>query len=154
MPKKVSSVCKEDKCIWSFFQTKLLKMILCTRRKQFLQPCQKAFVKGLKVFCSYLEKIKTPTTFSKNLILFNGFLSTRRFQVRQSCSKYSDKNAEKVWTKNETDKWIYTFSSKKTFVKMFLVTSRIQLLQQKKLCSLSKIDREFLFQKILLKIYL
>ena len=55
----------------------------------------KVFVKSLKVFCSFLKKMKTPTIFSKNLIFFKAFLSTHRFQFRQSCSQYSDKMLKK-----------------------------------------------------------
>ena len=127
-------------------QTKLLKIFLCTHRKQYSQPCQKVFVKSLKVFCSFLKKIKTPTIFSKNFIFFKGFLSTSRFQFRQSCSKYSDKKLKNFAQKTQLMKKLYIFL-KKTFIKMFLGTRRIQFLQQKKLCSLSINDRENFFSK-------
>ena len=91
IPKKVSSLCKEGKNFLFFFQTKRLKIILCTHRKQYSQPCQKVSVKSLKVFRSFLKKIKTPTIFPRKLIFFQDFLWTRRFQYWQSCSKYFDK---------------------------------------------------------------
>ena len=146
MPKKVSLVCKDDKGIWFFFQTKLLNMILCTRWKQFSQPCQKFSSEGWKFFAHFWQKKQKHQVFSKNLIFFKGFLSTRRFQFRQTCSNYSDKMLKKFAQKTKLLKNKYIFL-KKTFVKMFLGTRRIQFLQQKKLCSLSKNDREIFFSK-------
>ena len=118
----------------------------------FHNPAKKFSSEGWKFFAHFWQKkTKTPTIFSKNLIFFKSVLSTRRFQFRQSCSKYSDKTLKKFAQKTKLLKNKYIFL-KKTFVKMFLGTRRIQFLQQKKLCSLSKNDREFFFQKILLKI--
>ena len=129
-------------------------MILCTRWKQFSQPCQKSFRQKVENFSLNSDKKKQKhQLFSQNLFFFKGFLSTRRFQFRQSSSNYSDKMLKKFAQKTKLLKNNYIFL-KKTFVKMFLGTRRIQFLQQKKLCSLSKNDREIFFQIILLKINL
>ena len=128
-------------------QTKLLKIIFCPHRNQYSQPCQKVFVKGLKVFCSYLEKIKTPVTFSKNLNLFKGFLSTRRFQVRQSCSKYSDKMLKKFEQKTKLIK-IYTFSSKKPSLKCSSWQVEYSFYNRKSYARCPKLTENFCFKKL------
>ena len=149
MPKKVSSVCKEDKRIWFFFcKPNFSKWSYAHVGSSFHNPAKKFSSEGWKFFAHFWQKkTKTPTIFWKNLIFFKGFLSTRRFQFRQSCSKYSDKMLKKFAQKKKLMKNIYIFL-KKNLVKMFLGTRRIQFLQQKELCSLSKSDREnFFFKK-------
>ena len=147
MPKKVSLVCKEDKCIWFFFSNKTSEHDPMHTLEAVFKTLPKSFRQKVENFSLISDKKKQKhQVFSKNLIFFKGFLSTRRFQFRQTCSNYSDKTLKKFAQKTKLLKNKNIFL-KKTFVKMFLGTRRIQFLQQKKLCSLSKNDREIFFSK-------
>ena len=153
--RKAFTYCARIKKIIYFFLKKIFSIWSHGHvESSFHNPAKKFSSVGWKFFAHFWQKkTKTPTSFSKNLISFKGFLLTRRFQFWQSCSKYSDKMLKKFAKKTKLIKNKYIFL-RKNFVKMILGTRRKQLLQQKKLCSLSKIERNFFFWKIVLKMYL
>ena len=65
MPKRVCSVCENDKMYLLCFSEKLLKMNPSTGRKQFAQPCQKFLPESRNFFRSFHKTIRTAKIFSK-----------------------------------------------------------------------------------------
>ena len=147
MPKSICSVCENYENYLIFFSNKAFQyeyMIPWTRRKQFSQPCRKAFARGLKVFHSLVKTVTTPTIFSKKGNFFQGFRWTCGILFWQSCWTSFNKKLKKFAQKTKIIKKIHIFSQKNS-IKTFLWTRWIQFSQPNTFCLSSKMDREKFF---------
>ena len=116
MPKSICSVCENYENYLIFFSNKAFQyeyMIPWTRRKQFSQPCRKAFARGLKVFHSLVKTVTTPTIFSKKGNFFPRFPVDMWNSVLAILLDFFQQKTEKVCPKNENHKKNTHFFPKK-----------------------------------------
>ena len=84
MPKRVSSVCKQN----------FSKSSYAHIESSIHNPAKK-FSSKFERFLVISEKYKNTYNFFKNVIFFQDFLWTRKFQFWQSCSMYFDRKVKK-----------------------------------------------------------
>ena len=130
-----------------FFVKKIPILILWTHQKQFSQRCRNIFARGSKFLAHFWIRTAHTQFFQQN-IFFPSFLVETYNSVLAILLEVFWPKTEKIAQKVKFLKNIHFF--RKNFIEMILGTCRILFLQAESFCSLSKNDKMFFFQQILL----